>query len=457
MLTKFGKFWKTLFFLCALIQFFHLDIQIFKMSEINKIYLNSSCILNVPLQTYSNDFSFIVNGAEFKTSRLISDLISPLICKIHSNDPTVNTFIINTSHQGDFSQILKIFNFQQNSISSNEIPFILEVIEILENESIKLQEQNENMKVTDENVLNLIKQHEKYSKFYKKPLSSEIDFTSSHFYSLAETRLDEFKGISIESLIRIIFNEKLQLNSEDQLLNFINHLYKSDSKYSILYEAVLFENVTKERMKEFTQIYKCKYMTNGTWNRLLKRLELEVVNEKKDDIQNNRIHIGKDFSSSDENAFNGILKYLKIQSNEQIQNEINITASSIWEGDYNPINVTQFDNNKTFCSKAELDNWLCFDFKERKIIPTEYTIMSAGSSYPKSWVIECRNDNDPWEIVDEIKNCDLLNRSDAVHTFKINNQTSKKFQYFRIRQMGPTWQNFKYLYIRSFEIYGRLI
>ena len=124
--------------------------------------------------------------------------------------------------------------------------------------------------------------------------------------------------IDTETLYAIINNSKLKLRDEDQLLNFINHLYKSDSKYSILYEAVLFENVTKERMKEFTQIYKCKYMTNGTWNRLLKRLELEVVNEKKDDIQNNRIHIGKDFSSSDENAFNGILKYLKIQSNEQI-------------------------------------------------------------------------------------------------------------------------------------------
>lgn len=124
------------------------------MSETNKVYLNSSCLLNIPFQTYANDFSFIVNGKEFQTSRLISDLISPLICKMHLNDPTISTFTINTTQQGDFSQILNIFNFKQNSISSSEIPFILEVIEILENDSIELQELNENVEITNEMFLN---------------------------------------------------------------------------------------------------------------------------------------------------------------------------------------------------------------------------------------------------------------------------------------------------------------
>ncbi|KAK8843044.1 hypothetical protein M9Y10_025232 [Tritrichomonas musculus] len=93
------------------------------------IKVNTSFILTVPFQSYGNDFTFIVNGQEFKTSRLISDLLSPIICDIHSNDPTFDTYTINTSYPGDFSQILKLFNFQEYSISENEVPFVLEVIE----------------------------------------------------------------------------------------------------------------------------------------------------------------------------------------------------------------------------------------------------------------------------------------------------------------------------------------
>ena len=140
--------------------------------------------MTVPFGSYANDFSFIVNGEEIKTSRLISDLRSPIICKIHSNDPTVDTYTINTSHHGDFSQIIKLLNFQDFSISESEVPFILEVIEILGNNTIEYQESNECTEITCENVLNNIKHHEKFSNFYSKRLSSEIDFVSSHFFEL---------------------------------------------------------------------------------------------------------------------------------------------------------------------------------------------------------------------------------------------------------------------------------
>ena len=56
------------------------------MSNINKIQLKPSSILNVHLQKYPKDFTFIVNGKEFQTSRIISDLLSPKICKNHFND-----------------------------------------------------------------------------------------------------------------------------------------------------------------------------------------------------------------------------------------------------------------------------------------------------------------------------------------------------------------------------------
>ena len=96
-----------------------------------QIQLNTECILNVPLQNYGDDFTFIVNKKEFKTKSLISDLLSTKICKIHSADPTFNQFEITTKNQGDFSHILNLTRFGSVPLPEKEIPFIAEVSEAL--------------------------------------------------------------------------------------------------------------------------------------------------------------------------------------------------------------------------------------------------------------------------------------------------------------------------------------
>lgn len=429
------------------------------MSEFGKIKLTTSCILSVPFQIYENTFTFIVNGKEFKTSRIISDLISPEISRIHSIDPTVETFTINTSHQGDFTQILNLFNFQDNLISSVEVPFILEVIEKLGNDSIEYQESSDQEEITINNVFSYIKHHEKSEKFNSKRLSSEIDFISSHFYEVTE---DKFKDISVEALYRILTNDHLQLNSEDQLLNFVNNLYKSDFKYSILYEAVLFENVSGKMMKEFTTIFNNDDMSKEIWIHLSKRLENEIEKENHEEKKRYRMEKqekGKIFLPTS-NGFDGIFRYLRKQSNEQIKNEVNFTASSVSGGE--PQFVTIFeDQNKFFYTKREQNSWICFDFKNRRVIPTDYTIRSIqwdeNNEHPRNWVIECSCDNNSWEIVDEQTNCSFLNGNGIVHTFKMSSPKTKEFQYIRMRNTGPNWQNDKDLDIESFEIYGRLI
>ncbi|KAK8887461.1 hypothetical protein M9Y10_038506 [Tritrichomonas musculus] len=432
------------------------------MNETNKIKTTSSCLLKVPFQTYEKDFSFVVNGEEFKTSRLISDLLSPVICQIHSNDPTISTFAINTSQKGDFSCFLNLFNFQDYPIPSNEVPFILEVIEILGNDSIECEDPSRQTEITVDNVLSFIQQHEKFGHFYSKRLSTEIDFLSSHLFEMIESQEEEIGKLSIDTLMRILNNDQIQLNSEDQLLNFVNNLYKSDSKYSILYETVLFENISSESIKEFTAIYDSDDMDRGTWLRLSKRLECEIQNKNSEEKHRYREKpkSGKMFSKG-QNEFNGILNYLRAQSKGQIENEVKITSSTASNG-YGGQNVIFYeDKDKYFYTSNEANSWLCFDFRERRVIPTDYTVRSCpwdpNNDHPKSWVIECRNENSSWKTVDEQKDCPHLNGKSFVHTFKINGQMSEGFQYIRMRATGPNWENDKDLDLESFEIYGRLI
>lgn len=79
----------------------HLIEKIFVLSYFNfvfEIQLQTSSILNAPLYNYDKDFTFIVNGKEYNTYRIISDLLSSKISNIHKTDPTYSFICINTKN-----------------------------------------------------------------------------------------------------------------------------------------------------------------------------------------------------------------------------------------------------------------------------------------------------------------------------------------------------------------------
>lgn len=433
------------------------------MSEANTIQLKPSAILSVPIQTYNDCFSFIVNGEEFKTSRLVSDLLSTNISKIHLIEPTLSHFTINTVHKGNFSHILKLVNFNINTIPENEIPFVLEVLEFLGNESIEIIESNQQTELSFENIFTFIEKHQKFESLYSKRLSDELDFISTHFNELCETKEEEFEKIKLNNLIRIFSNENLQLTDEDQLLKFVNKLYSKNSIYSSLYEFVFFENVESTSVKEFIDIFEIDDISKSIWLKLCLRLQEKVEVKSKETNRYKQIKKAQQikrklFSYDSNKEFSGIFKYLRDKSNGQIENEINVTASSHYKtSEYDvPINVTLFEEQtKSFISASEPNSWLLFDFKKNRIIPTHYTIRTRSGSdccHPVTWVIEGSTDNNEWETIDQQNDCPYLKGMRLVHTFEINNQQSKEFQYIRFCHTKND-----YLIINSVEFYGTLI
>lgn len=217
------------------------------MSQKNHIKLDISSILYVPIGKYEKDFSFIVNGEEIQTSRFIADLLSPKISQFHTIDPTINKIFINTQSRGNFSHILDLSNFQTQNINDDELEFIIEVIEQLENHNIDFVLSNRKDELTKDNALNILKRHERNPTFYSRQILNDIDFISKHFYELFEYEQDNasrfmasIKNITQQSIERIINNENLRLLDEDQLITFINELYSKDTRYSRLYSSVYF-------------------------------------------------------------------------------------------------------------------------------------------------------------------------------------------------------------------------
>lgn len=76
---------------------------------------------DMPLDRYEKNFSFIVNGQEIKTNRLIADFLSPIIRRFHYSDSSINTFSINIKKENDetdemisncFKEFLALFTFE---------------------------------------------------------------------------------------------------------------------------------------------------------------------------------------------------------------------------------------------------------------------------------------------------------------------------------------------------------
>lgn len=385
------------------------------MNKDIQLKLKTSSVLQLSLQSYSNDFSFIVNGEEFKTSRVISDLLSPCISKIHLNDPTFNRITINTQNQGHFSYILNLINFEINNIPNDEIPFLSEIIKFLGNENIEIDNEAINNEITSDNVFLLLKKHEKFLQFYSKFYQNEIDFIAANFFELADTHENDLLTLSKETLFNVIDNIHFQLKDEDQLIKLINKLYSKDSTFSELFEKVVFENVSISTMKEFIDIYDVNDITNETWNSISKRLVFEIktneiINEKRYKKKKTR---GIEIFKKENEDFNGIINYLRKKESGSIEDFIDITSSSlIGEGAHQRNAILYEDKNKFFETKDLSNSWICFEFKKNSIILNGYTIRSVKSTsdnHPRNWVIECSNDKKSWEILDKQENCIYLN------------------------------------------------
>ena len=106
------------------------------MKERIKFELNIDPIKKIPLEKYSKDFTFIVNGKKYQTNRFIADILSPKIRQYHSIDELINTFYINISNpkiQIDFSQFLSLISFDTKYLNDEEVEYFIEIFSILGN------------------------------------------------------------------------------------------------------------------------------------------------------------------------------------------------------------------------------------------------------------------------------------------------------------------------------------
>ena len=186
---------------------------------------------------------------------------------------------------------------------------------------------------------------------------------------------------------------------------------------------------------------------------------LKAAEEKlKADMQRHR-HIQVYDSSK---PLDGIIAHLTREiGNVHEQGIVNVTASSTGATACHPRYVTSLGVNLCFGSKNEPNSWICWDFKEGRVSPMSYSIMTIlrgqGNRHLKSWALEVSNDGENWKVIDSRENSNDLNDCIATENFKIRPRPCGSFRFVRLRMTGPNHFGDYSLHINSLEFFGDLL
>jgi hypothetical protein len=157
---------------------------------------------------------------------------------------------------------------------------------------------------------------------------------------------------------------------------------------------------------------------------------------------------------ADRSAITGLISYLGKVCGGNPHDKGLICASGSTNGEQ-ARNVADLQTDSSFCSSNGADQWLCYDFKDRRVAVTHYILRSnsggVNGHHLRSWVVEGSSDNSKWLELDCRKDDSHLNNANAIWSFEVRNVVECRF--IRIRAIGPNWCGYNHLYFRAFDFF----
>ena len=158
----------------------------------------------------------------------------------------------------------------------------------------------------------------------------------------------------------------------------------------------------------------------------------------------------------------GIIAHLTREygGNVHEKNVVRVTASDLDFDWRRAENVVDLGSDWIFCSGYSPNQWICYDFIDRRVIPTSYSVRSMrkgpGNEHPKSWVLEVSDDSIMWKVVDSREDNSDLNHNYVTRNFELNSPLIKAFRFVRLRLTGENHYGNHQLIIAALELFGAL-
>ena len=440
---------------------------------------------------FEDNFRFILNNQEIILNRFYADFISPTVSHIHQADPTINHLYLN-----DTIRELNISNEIINSELLNNIKQIASgySIEIDEEMGHKIRlfslllgndemfnQMNELFPIStkEETDIDSCLQNLRFSNIGQN--QALLDFISSYFYLIDQSKIENMPKSIIYS---IISNKHLKISDEDSLFELIDRIIENDDQGNdenfddgkiIFYEQIAIEKLNEENFQKLIDSIDSNQMTQFLWDKLKKCFYYQFLKNKNNEYDDRYSESAQiktiEYDNNSNNRFKGIISYLgKGNPKSVVDNQIvDVTSSSILYNSlaHDPKHVADFyseGSGSSFLSENIPNSWLLYDFKDKKVKPSSYSIKShhfggRGSYHPQTWVIEGSNDKNDWKILDSRNEDNSLNSRSVSHNFKIQNKLGKNdyYRYLRIKQTGVTVRNDNYFGFSSLEYFGSII
>jgi hypothetical protein len=210
------------------------------------------------------------------------------------------------------------------------------------------------------------------------------------------------------------------------------------------------------------------------------RRELRELRAENEELRARLERVGqaliKEFAPSIERAPglevpDGIIRHLTREWGANVADRnVGVTASGVYADDEenDPRNAADLDHESHFVStcrnanediRHERNNWICYDFRRRRILPTHYALRSCdegpGGPHLKSWLVETSVDGENWTEIDHHENNGELNGHRIVQLFSV--QHVEECRCIRLVNIGRTHCRDDALHIEAWEIFGSLI
>lgn len=419
---------------------------------------------------YEEDFEFVFRTGEIcRVPSVIAEYLSPKIARFRRCDPFCTFWSFDQSFSDSFGAldglVRSLLEGGSLHVDNGNFVSLLRLCAHFENDSIlcSLLDTIDPESLTFEEAILLLKSGIDVGVASGGRLNNLRTFVSSHFYEIGRDILD---GLDLETAQLLLSSSSLRIESEDSLYDFIKSRCERDVSFASLFEFLCFENLSLDRISHFSRFandHLLEHMSSGIWSRICGRLLRVSQQTLPRDEEAEAFNSTREFVYREMKPLDGIIAYFTREcgGNAYENGLVDVTASSCLDDKYSPRYVLDLGTDKYFQSRSEKVTWLCYDFRERRVIPTSYSLRSEWSL--DSWVIEVSNDGteNSWREIDRrVDNHDFCERH-LTRNFKISDVPSEPFRFLRIkrhnREMGrydpPAYDSSS---LNSFEIFGIL-
>lgn len=441
-----------------------------------ELTLTAMGLKNVKWESSDESFEFVFSNHHIcSVHSVLAEFISPKVSRIRAGNSTCFCYEFTEQCSALFQTfnafISTLLEGRPLQVTQENIIPLLKLAHELDNEelfSLLIGMINlENLRVED--ALALLETGTDLRAVFTTAFGNLTDFIASRFYALPQYCLD---NLGLETLQLLLSSPALMIETEDSLYQYLRQRAEDDIRFMTMFEFLRFEYMSVHFLRDFASFVSdnFNFLSRGIWERVWQRLFLDVKPET-----GNPRAIGIRPSDSlfavarcdNSDPLNGIIAYLtqKFRGNVDDTEIVTATLSTTYTGgDFAAKYAADLGSDSMCHSENRRESWFCYDFKERRVQPTSYSVRSccndAGGHHLKSWVVEVSNDGQEWIEIDRHENNNDLNGRHVVRNFNLANPQTGSFRFFRLKQIGPSHNQIvgvsDCLVITSLEVFGFL-